>query len=509
MPSALTRQRRQTSLTVSHSACLVAAALLNSLASSTPAQDTLPPLRQLIAETLTLANTDRENNSAALNDLAQAECYLGDFAAARKTLPPYGPQEFVQQAHHLACARIEIEITGSLDSIPRELWKSEIASLGFIHSDAALDFVNRGEIDKAMQHIAQFPKDVHSVFSLAAPELIGKLVKAGHKEEARQVLKDWAASYQNADSVFDYRQGAHTELLVALLVEYDLRDVAADFCRHERTVAQAETDVAECGESIARVWAQCGKSFAILGDKPSAQEALRQAHIWLDKARDLKLDLEMRIRLFDFAKAYAALAARQTIVLGTEEALTAYDRSYELARLTVTPEYGEYTFEQILVEQLAAGDESGARETLNRVLTPRSRAKCWHLLAKHSLEQGKDDPARAAARAAVQELDRDGFEPFMAQDMAPIAATAARAGENELAQKLFHRALALSEANEQPKFNHPWIAGIQAHAGFHSDAYRTIQTISQRSDRAQPLADLCLALAKAEYLATKKRPLEP
>src|SRR5262245_66464960 len=128
------------------------------------AQDGLPPVRQLIAETLTLCNVDRENNTSALNDLAAAQCYLGDFAAARKNLLPYGRDDIVQQAAHQACAQIEIELTGSIASIPDALWND---GFGFMHGDAALAFLQRGEIDKALQHIDEFPRSVHSAFNIS------------------------------------------------------------------------------------------------------------------------------------------------------------------------------------------------------------------------------------------------------------------------------------------------------------------------------------------------------
>src|SRR5580765_513083 len=97
-------------------ACLVT---LPSLATS---GESLPPIKQLINETLALCNSDREENISALNDLAAAQCYLGDFAAARKNLLPYKPDDWFQQTKHQEFARIEIELTGSEASIPKALW---------------------------------------------------------------------------------------------------------------------------------------------------------------------------------------------------------------------------------------------------------------------------------------------------------------------------------------------------------------------------------------------------
>jgi hypothetical protein len=90
--------------------------------------------------------------------------------------------------------------------------------------------------------------------------------------------------------------------------------------------------------------------------------------------------------------------------------------------------------------------------------------------------------------------------------MALVASNAARAGEKEIAQDLFRRALALSDADKSPKSVHPLIASLQAHGGLLTDAYRAVQSIPKQSDRAEPLADLCLGLAKAENASRNIRP---
>src|SRR5262245_10659074 len=85
------------------SCLLVAGCLLGE--SFSVAQDRPPPVRKLIAETLVLCNVDREGNTSALNNLAIAQCYLGDFTAARANLLPFSPDNFFQQAIHQSCAQ--------------------------------------------------------------------------------------------------------------------------------------------------------------------------------------------------------------------------------------------------------------------------------------------------------------------------------------------------------------------------------------------------------------------
>src|SRR5688572_27245180 len=82
---------RGVALGVNLCASLICALLL---ASGCEGQDRLPPAKQLIAETLALCKADRESNSSAINDLAEAQCYLGDFELARKTISPYAPNDF-------------------------------------------------------------------------------------------------------------------------------------------------------------------------------------------------------------------------------------------------------------------------------------------------------------------------------------------------------------------------------------------------------------------------------
>jgi tetratricopeptide (TPR) repeat protein len=464
------------------------------------AQDRLPPVRQLIAETLALCNADRESNSLALYHLAEAQCYLGEFAAARKILPPYTQDNFFRQAAYQTCAEIEIELTGSTASVPDDLWKD---GFGFMHADAALAFVERGEIDKTLQHVEEIPRTAHSAFNVSGVKLVQRLKDRNQHEACRKVLLHWASCYERAETVFHYRDSHRVPQLVAWLVEFNERPAATALCEHWHAVLRANTDIDENGEFIGRAWAEYGLALAALGEKDGAGRALREAHQWIDKARAIQLDPEKRITYFNFAKAYSAIAGRQAVVLGAEQALVAYNQSYELARLSVDESFGEYAFEMIVDEQLRAGDTKGARETIKRVLTPRYIGRSWRSICAHHLAQGDTGAAREAARAAVEALDRDGFEPFMAQDMAPVAATAAAAGEKELAQRLIRRALALSETNETPKFNHPWIAGIQAQSGLFAEAYRTIQSIEEPADRVQPLAQLCRALAKAERAAQK------
>jgi hypothetical protein len=464
------------------------------------AKDSMPPVRRLIAETLAACNADREGNSLALNDLAAAQCYLGDFDSARKTLLPFALDDIFQQAAHQTCAQIEIELTGSTAGIPQALWND---GFGFMHSDAALAFIERGEIEKALHHVDGIPGSVHSAFNVSGVKLIEKLKERKENDACRKVLLNWASRYEKTDSIFEYRDTYRVPQLVAWLVEFNERPAATSLCERWHAVLQAETDVDESGEFIGRGWAEYVLAISALGDENAARRALDQARHWIEEARAVKFDPREQLACYEFARSYGALAARQAVVLGDDDALAAYGQAYELARLSVNLQYGEYAFERIIDEQLTAGHETGARETIKRIQTPRYIGRSWKRICQHELAHGNSDSARAAARSAVEALDQDGFEPFMAQELAPVAAAAALAGEKELARKLFRRALVLSEANETPKFNHPWIAGIQVHAGLLSDAYLTIQSVEEPSDRIQTLAKLCRALAKAECSAKK------
>jgi tetratricopeptide (TPR) repeat protein len=463
-------------------------------------QDALPPVRELLAQTLALCSADRENNRGALNDLAAAQCYLGEFAAARKTLLPHEPNDIFQLSAHHTCARIEIELTSSAANIPAALWNDEF---GFMHYEAALAYFARGEFDKAQHHIDSNPKSHPGVFGIFCPKIIPELSAAKQTIQCRKVLRAWASSFDNTKSIFEYRNSHQAPRLVAWLVEFDERPTAVALCERWHSILKAETDLDECGEFIGRSWAEYAVAAAALGDKPGAKLALRQASDWTDKALTAKLATEELSTNRDFAQAYAALAGRQAAVLGNDEAQAAYRRAYELARHTIDNRFGEYTFERIVIEQLRAGDVQGTRQTIRQMTMPRYIARAWREICDHQLAQSEPDSARAAAREAVGWFLENEFEPAMAHDMARVAATAALAGEKELAQKLFRRALALSDRNEDPKFDHSWIAGQQVHARLLLDGFQTIQSVPDPADRTIPLAELCRAMAHTESKARK------
>jgi hypothetical protein len=272
---------------------------------------------------------------------------------------------------------------------------------------------------------------------------------------------------------------------------------------------KAETTANGTDIPVGKAWAEYSRAVAALGDKEPASRALDQAYGCMEKSLASQFPPVRRVFYKNLAEGYAAAAARQAAIFGPETAVAAYGRAYEYANLSVDSRdhrFGDFGFELIAAEQLTANDESGARETTKRTPTPRSAARCWLRICNRCLARGDKKAAREAAHAAAQILDRDGFEPFVAVDMALVASEAARADEKEIAQNLFRRALSLSDADASPKSVHPFIASFQAHGGLLTDAYRTIQAIPKQSDRAQPLADLCLALAKAENASRNLRP---
>ncbi len=477
------------------------AAFYLALVTSLTAQDTLPPVRQLLSETLARCNADRDENRAALNDLAVAQCYLREFDAARRTLTPYQADDIFQQAFHLRCARIEIQLTGSTENIPAALWKD---GFGFMHCEAAKAFVERGEIDKAFQHLNAVPKSLPSALTTFGFELVQKLQDAQQPEQCRRLLLLWAACYDDSKSVFDYRDGHRFPKLVQWLVELQERPRAKALCERLRSIVEVETDIDECGGFIGLAWAEYALALNALEERDVAREALGQARQWMDKALNAKFDPTQPITSFDFARCYAAIAARQAVVLGDEGAADAYQQAYQLAALAVNPRYGEYAYEKVVDEQLKGGDESGARQTIRRMLKPTSIAKSWQRICEHDLTNRNEDSARAAARAAVQALDHDGFEPSTADEMARVAATAALAGETLLAQGLFKRALALLMTDAEPH-SQVWMAEMQIRGGLLKDAFHSIQSIPEPADRLGPLAKLCLALAQAEYAAQRTK----
>jgi hypothetical protein len=194
------------------------------VANFSDAEEGLPPVRQLIAETLALCKADLENNSEALDTLAEAQCCLGDFATARKTLSSPGSANF--RVAHLHCAQIEIELTGSIPSIPDSLWKYDG---GVMRCKAALAFIQRGEIEKVLEQIDQIPKLANSALNGFGVELIQKIKEREAKEASRKIALAWASRLGQADSITVFRYHYQVPQLVVWLVEFNERPAASQF----------------------------------------------------------------------------------------------------------------------------------------------------------------------------------------------------------------------------------------------------------------------------------------
>jgi tetratricopeptide (TPR) repeat protein len=483
----------------------IVAALI--LANGSGTADEIPPIQQLITETLALCEADRENNAAALAQLAQAQSHLGDFAAARKTLGAFSESEdFRLTVAHLHCAQIEIQLTGSTAAITEPMWEY---GGGTMHYSAALAFVERGEIDKALEHINRIPKSPNTLLSVFRPNLIQKLIARNESDAARKVALSWASRLNLASDIGSYRSYDEVPRLVAWLVEFNERPTAKAVCDHWHSVLVTQTAANPASLILARCWAEYGKALAALGPKEAASSALDQAHECIEASLKTQFGPIRRGFYGGLAEACAVEAAQRAVIFGPDTARATYLRAWEFAGLSVDPrdrQHGDLYYVGVIRGQLEAGDIQGAQETAKQALAPRTAARCWLVISSHALSQEDMNLARAAVQSACTLLDRDGFESFVAEEMALAASNAGRAGEKEMAQKLFKRAIGLSDADKSPKSKHPFIASFQAHGGLLSDAYQTIQSIPTPANRAEPLATLCLELAKQERASRNHSP---
>ena len=138
---------------------------------------------------------------------------------------------------------------------------------GFMHGDAALAFIARGEIDKALYHIEAIPVSAHSAFDVSGVKLVQNLKERKQNDACRKLLLRWASCYEKTESVFDYRDGHRVPQLVAWLVEFNERAAAESLCERWHSIVQGETDVDECGEFIGRAWAEYALALNAMGDK--------------------------------------------------------------------------------------------------------------------------------------------------------------------------------------------------------------------------------------------------
>lgn len=466
----------------------------------------LPPARQLVAEVLQELGPEHRQREYVLtwNELAAAQACLGDFAAARRTLLPYENNLMILSGYY-QCAAIELERTGSTTTLPDAIWRDEP---DWAHWTLAEAYIRRGEMEKAWHHLRQIPPRVGTPLYAFAHELVPLLLERRQREAARELLHRWVECLATASSWFHYRHASPPEPLVRALVELGDREKAQALCAHWQQVLQARPDVEEDGEYLALSWVSLASCRDATGERAAAEHALKQAQTWLEKAYATAFNAENRLDYQDYAGAYAALGARQAAILDARAAASSYAKADELARSAVLREgqveEGFSVLRTIAVEQYRGGDVERARQTIERIVAPRHRARAWQEILRHTLQQRDEERARSAARAAATLLDQEGFEPDMASELALVAADVGRAGEKERSRRLFQRALALSEKATPPRSHHMLIGKAQIQAELLPEAYATARAISEPQERWYVLAALARAAAGQE---TERRPL--
>jgi len=453
-----------------------------------------PSASELIGAAIKDCGEPTTRNTIARSEIARAFAYRGDFAAARDVLKAHDVDMFIDSAY---CTVIELEAAKGKTIEPQPSAFKDILP-DCPQFAVVCAYAKAGRTEKLLEQLRELPTTRGSTLKSLAYQIVEPLWEAGKRDVAREVLVRWSECFGASESLFDYRPTEKIEQLISQLHQCGESARAKALCERWQGVMTVDTDVEENGGFIGRGWGQLGRSWALIGEKEKAQEAIRQARVWLDKARAAKFDSNKPHDCIDFARAYAGLAARITAVLGDEAALETLHAAWQHALLAVSSNYEYFGFEEIIKEQLEADDFKGANRTIEHVVSHRSRAKCWSAISEYARKHGRTEEARAAAKAAAQELDRDGFKAFMAHDMAKVASSVALAGEADAARRLFTRAKGLSEADEDAKSYHSWIARMQVHGGLLTDAYATIRIITLPDDRAWPLAELAREAAKKE-----------
>jgi len=441
---------------------LLAIIALALTASVALADDTLPPTRQLIKDALALCNDPEEKYGSIHSMLAESYVNLGDIAAARAILGEY-KNDFWNQAGYQGCAALEAELFGSVTMLPATLWKDDP---DFTHWRLAQAYAKRGDVRKALEHANGLSVGPATILHLSGRRLVDLLLASGDRKAARDVLIRRIGCFAGAKSIDIYhRPEVAVEHDVKLLIEFGEAERARSLCQHWQQIAERETDIDEWGEFIGMSWARLGASWAATGENEKAASALGKAREWLDKAKGAELDPMRDLHHLEYAVSYAVVASRQRLALAPDAARDSYERAYESAALTTATAFQDFGYVKIAREQLKAGDLNSIPETMKRMMILRHRAEGWREISKHYLEQGDKQGSLTVARAAAAELDRDDLETAVARETANIAECLAKAGDVEFAQRLFRRAIALSDRHEDPKFDHQWIACQQVGAG--------------------------------------------
>jgi hypothetical protein len=218
---------------------------------------------------------------------------------------------------HLHCAQIEIQLTGSTAEITESMWKYSGATM---RCNAALAFIERGEIEKALEQIDSVPKVAHSSVNLFGNNLIQKLIARNENDAARKVALSWASRLNLSSEIGSYRSYYEVPRLVAWLVEFNERPKAKAVCDHWHSVLVAQTAANQADLLLAKSWAEYGKALAALGTKEAASSALDQAHDCIEASLKTQLQPIRRSSYGSLAEACAVEAAQRAIIFGPDTA---------------------------------------------------------------------------------------------------------------------------------------------------------------------------------------------
>jgi len=147
------------------------------------------------------------------------------------------------------------------------------------------------------------------------------------------------------------------------------------------------------------------------------------------------------------------------------------------------------SLEAIAKAQAKAGMIQEARETVRSLTDDLSILQVLLAITQSQARAGLIDEARKTAESIK-------LDSYRAEALAAIAEAEARAGRGKQAAATFNRAMTLAQAR---KYDSVFvsIAGAQARAGLNDDARKTLQFISNDIDRAEALAMIAEAEARA------------
>ncbi len=483
---------------------------------ASPCRGELPSVKELIRRTeaaCAVQEKEVEGSAAwALQSLAEAKAYTGDFAGAVRTAQSI--TGLWQGFAYIQCWVIHFEQTGALAELPPDAFSetNDLEKVSKIQAriDMAKALIKAGRTAQAMKHLPQGKDQETRENALFLQGFYVFLVeyhrnRGDSREAAASLRRGWEV-FQNSGvriSRFDW-----FETVAKLWLK--LGDRAQASSVKDETVRQLReyTRRSEPHQLMSVEWARIAALHAYFGDDELAREAFREslrvAEAAYRKERDDGIGRGMKdYYIANYADNLGQVAAYQFRAGRKSAAANALDQSISLFSQIRDIGQRNYRLSKVLDYLADEGDFEGAVKSLQAMTSAYYQMGGYCRCAKNLVAAGRTlEGLRYLAMAealANKERESNDFKGPLEE----FAEIKAKAGDLAAARAVLAKGLAISRAT-QVKDLHQGIARCQVRLGLLDDAYETIREIPQPNFRVWPLSELACEAAKREALRKKK-----